>query len=743
MDEFIREDATIDSLTGKVWSVTMLRQGFNKDRSRFYSEEALRSFASLANMQSVPCMADHMSPTEFMQHPAGSVKEVVGGYSNVAYDPTSKTVRGELNFLEEGNPYPHIPKAVKEAHEGGMPTLYQISINARPGMRRRTQVQGYNTELVDSFTRITSTDLVTHGGAGGTIDAILEDERGEDMTKEELEAAMKDLTPEQLKEFIEANHPELLTVTETEEPGPDDNVTEVVETPDFSAMVTEAVTAAVTPLKEENDRLSSEMKKTQLNVQLDADGSKLPELVVTRIKNEIGDGRIIEAENLKSRIEEEAQIYSAIANVPAMTDFGEMAEGDRNEDHLAKAFIATFKGSEYEGVKPLSGIQEMYHRASEMSGRRVPYLPKNVLATQIIKESKNYDSAGMMEQLNAAGMGNSNVQEAINMSSFGVLLGDSMNKAFLDLYAGLEEMYGDWRKILSKFQEVSRFDEFPVSRLGLYGRYPIVLEGGTYNPGATVTEEAIRLQVVKTGRTEALTMEAIADDDLGKLQSIPMRLAHGGHLGRYRDIFDMFRENNGAGPTMPYNSRTMLHDNNYNKPSGFQQFSSAAAYSGFLKMRQNRDQDSDETNLGIKARYVIVPLGILSQANQVYEQDYEHVPVSGAGSSPPTNTNTETMNKNYAKGLMEPMDIPYWGGTGASNSNWYLVADPGMYDTIQMNYYTGHANPQIETQDGSQSDTVFYTETLVIKSRDIRDQKVVDHRAFYGSFASANTSTNN
>ena len=756
MNDFITESATFGEPTGKGWEVTMLREGFNKDRSRFYTESALRSFADLANAQSVPCMADHMSPQQFMQHPAGSVKEIVGGYTNVAYDPSLKVVKGELNFLEKGNPYPHIPEAIKESHERGMPNLYQISINARPGVRTRTSVNGVSTERVDSFTRITSTDLVTHGGAGGTIDAILENE-GDNMTKEELEAAMKDLSPEELKQFVEENHPDMLqnvqesdtppdpdeNVTEDDSPPSEGNVTETDNAADSAAQIQEAVTAAIAPFQQQNAELRADLTKRDLKAQLEASGNKLPELVATRISNEIGDGRITESEALDTRIKEEEQIYQSLASVPAMIDFGTPPEGERGEDFLKKQFVATFKGEEYEGVKPLSGIHEMYARAAEMDGRRMPFVPKDVLSRQIIKESKNYDSAGMLEQLNAAGFGNGNVTESINMSSFGVLLGDSMNKAFLDIYAGVEELYGAYRKVISSFKEVNRFDEYPISRLGLYGRYPVVREGATYNPGPTVTEEAVKLKVVKYGRTEALTMEAIADDDLGKLQSIPQRLAHGGVLGRYRDTFDLITSN----PYMPYDGAAsdatkLFSPQHYNVAVNSSNDITAAnltssnAYEAFLKMQQNRDQDSDETNLGIRARYILVPTGSYATAQQLYEQDYEHVPAATTDKYP------ETMNMNYAKGRMEPLMVLYWGGTSVSDSAWYLVGDPSLYDTIAMHYYTGHAQPQIETQDGAQSDTQFYTETLVIKSRDIRDQKVLDHRAFYWNGRTQPTNNN-
>ncbi len=43
-----------------------------------------------------------------------------------------------------------------------------------------------------------------------------------------------------------------------------------------------------------------------------------------------------------------------------------------------------------------------------------------------------------------------------------------------------------------------------------------------------------------------------------------------------------------------------------------------------------------------------------------------------------------------------------------STSHWYLLADPMMYDTIEVQYLDGNPNPVLEQQDGWNVDGVEF-----------------------------------
>ena len=89
----------------------------------------------------------------------------------------------------------------------------------------------------------------------------------------------------------------------------------------------------------------------------------------------------------------------------------------------------------------------------------------------------------------------------------------------------------------------------------------------------------------------------------------------------------------------------------------------------------------------------------------------------------------------FVQGMVEIMDIPDWKGDDVSDSNWYLVSDPGKFDTIVMHYWSGYATPRIETLAG---ENWFYSDTMDVKVSDAWALKVADYRTFFGSVDSNN-----
>lgn len=746
-----------DELTGKAWRVTLIRKGFNSSRTRFYTTESLQSLAAIGNVQGVKAFPDHPSARESQARPERSVKDIVGWYSDLKYEEESESVTGSLNLLES-SPYPHIGSAMKEAHERGNPGLFQLSIRAL-GESKRGRVEGNLTNIYSSFTLFPSTDIVTMAGAGGSVDQINESENTNKetgaMEPNEVAEYLKGLTPEEAKKIIEESQPGVLeapaeTTVTTPVVEPAAAETAVQETQTIVAEVPEELTKAI---QEANDATAAAtaakaaFDKANLVAKVAVDGVRLPEIIQTRLKSQVESGTITEESALKTMIEEEQTLYDSIVaeSRPKMTIFKtEDADGKKlgNKPLQDAMFAMLTKKPEHEGTKAFTGLKDAYYAHQQYEGKPfTPSLTGMALAQEIISESMGYASEGIAGDPAArAQIGGSFVQEAVTMSSFAVLLGDSMNKAFLDSYRGVDEKLKAYRTILSDFKGVSRFDTYPYSRVGGYPTLPIVAEGATYNQLPTPTEEAVTLRIRKRGGTESLTMESIADDDLGKLQRIPEKLARAASLTRYRAVFDLFRANNGSGPEMPYDSTNLFHNNHKNKFGAHNDLSYTTINSAWVAMQRQLDQDAVQMNLWVEPKYLIVPTPIYPLAKQLLSQEYEHSPRQANGGAPGGGA---LMNASTIKGMLEPLHVPYLGGTNLGNSNWYVVADPSMYDTIIFHHYTGFEEPQITTQSNEQSEARFFSDRLIIKVWDIWDVKVADHRTFYGSIDGGNNAVFN
>ncbi|RLJ01535.1 MAG: hypothetical protein DRP08_05390 [Candidatus Aenigmatarchaeota archaeon] len=69
----------------------------------------------------------------------------------------------------------------------------------------------------------------------------------------------------------------------------------------------------------------------------------------------------------------------------------------------------------------------------------------------------------------------------------------------------------------------------------------------------------------------------------------------------------------------------------------------------------------------------------------------------------------------------------------SDENDWYLVADPKMYDTIEIGFLGGKEEPEIFVQDQPSIGSVFSADKVYYKIRHIYGGDVLDHRTFYGS----------
>jgi hypothetical protein len=90
---------------------------------------------------------------------------------------------------------------------------------------------------------------------------------------------------------------------------------------------------------------------------------------------------------------------------------------------------------------------------------------------------------------------------------------------------------------------VSDFRQQKRIRIGGYGNLPAVAENGPYNALASPTDEQATYAVSKRGGTETISLETIANDDVGVIRRIPMSLGVAAARTLYEFIFDFMRTN--------------------------------------------------------------------------------------------------------------------------------------------------------------------------------------------------------
>lgn len=290
--------------------------------------------------------------------------------------------------------------------------------------------------------------------------------------------------------------------------------------------------------------------------------------------------------------------------------------------------------------------------------------------------------------------------EAIGQGTFASILGDAVNRALIREYNAAAER-GMWRAFC-EVVNVTNFRAQKRGRLGGYGSLPEVSENGAYAALTTPTDEQASYSVSKRGGTETISLEAIANDDVGLIRRIPVALANAAHRTLFAYVTD-FLKNNGA----IYDTKTLFHaDHNNIGTAALDAESFAAAR---LAIRKQTEKDSAAV-LGLSLRHMFIPPELEETAFNLFQRNTSNEP-----------TFIESVNP-----LIHV--VPHW----TDANNWFATADAMQAPVMELGFYGGE-EPQIFVADSPTAGSMFNNDQLVMKIRHIYAGAVVDYRPAYGA----------
>ena len=176
-------------------TVTIIKAGFNTDKSRYYPADMLKRDYKVFEGQKM--YADHPTEEEDKALPERSIKNT--GWVAVLKDVTcdeNGTVTGIAEIIE-----PWLMTKLATLRDKKLLSEMGISINAL-GNASKAKVDGAETLVIEEFTGCRSVDFVTEPGAGGSV-TFYESDRNRDVDLIEL-AALKEYRPDLVK-AIEAD----------------------------------------------------------------------------------------------------------------------------------------------------------------------------------------------------------------------------------------------------------------------------------------------------------------------------------------------------------------------------------------------------------------------------------------------------------------------------------------------------------------------------------------------------------
>jgi hypothetical protein len=437
----------------------------------------------------------------------------------------------------------------------------------------------------------------------------------------------------------------------------------------------------------------SEAKKLLCEAQLQnaLAKSKLPEIVKDKIKKQFS-GKIFESKELEDAMKLEQKVLAELN--PAVIDNGGADRLEVTRDALDKSE----KQLEYMLLSPLA-------KSKLTEAEKQDY--KNHGAGEMYSVKEWYRN--LTGDFNVTGVRQSKglLSEALVTTDFASIFKNALNKSMVMEYRF--SAYNDnWRKLVSEIVPRQDFKTNTVTRMGGYGNLPVVAENNPYTAADSPTDEEITYAIRKRGYIETITREMIVNDDLGAIRKIPIRMGQAAGRTIYEFVFDLIISN----PVMDYDGVALFHANHGGNLLAVALDSTSLANARSI-MRNQTELDSGK-KIGIKPKYLLVPAELDKTA-------YELTTIAYGLNNP--------VPEFHQTWQIEPITIAH---TTDAN-NWYLVADPMEFPTIEIGFLHGREEPELFVSDLPTQGSYFTNDQIKFKIRHEYDGDVLDHRSFVGS----------
>lgn len=645
----------------RVFRVRIISAGDSKNNRR-YPARVLQESVGL--YEGAKAYDHHRTDAELR---SSTINGLVGYYRNV--EASGDGLDGDLCLLPSATHTAEALDATLAAQAAGLPPLVGISHDAvtftRPIAVGRRRLQ----EAV-SIAKVNSADVVADPAAGGKATRVLAggieetdpEDSGESneeddvpLTSQTVLAALKDASPEDLAAV---------------------GLSKASETPDppVATPTTEAVEECV-------DKASF---IGGLMIERKVESAGLPPTVAAQLATSMPD-RITEAD-VDGQI---AAIKSAlgVAERSGLAPTSTAQVVKESQDKVVEGLDKMFNGD-------YSVFRSFKQAHAAFTGYRPRSWGEDENRTILRESAGNYYDSSMR------------TTESLTSSSWAEVLGDSVTRKMVADYN--QPSLQSWRAIVSDIVPVNDFRTQRRTRVGGYGELPVVNQGAPYQPLTSPTDEEATYALEKKGGTEDLTLEMIANDDIGSIRKIPQRLGLAAARTLHNFVWTFLTSN----PTL-YDTVAFFHATHANTTAV------ALSQSGLSTLRQKmRDQTGygDTSNiLSLVPKYLIVPNELEELAFQLCSSAVA-IPSTPAGPS-----DTPNLHRN-----MEPIVVDYF----TDANDWFTVADPNLCPTIEMGFYQGRQEPELFTQSDSNVGSAFNSDTITHKIRHIYKGAVIEYRGF-------------
>ncbi|TVO70903.1 hypothetical protein FHP88_15730 [Sedimenticola selenatireducens] len=665
--------------TGHKYRICIIQAGTSKNRNH-YTDTALKQAVSDRVFEGMRVFVK--SDDEHIRMKGKDVRNLIGRVTETVFVPGKGSDQGSVEgILEMLNSSGEIASKVHEAVKRNMASdLFGFSIDA--DVRAKKAPGGI--QVISKFTKAHSLDLIVEPSAGGgiinVIEAVIEEEEHANMAlRQRMIEAIKGRNGGALPEGLDIENEEavLEAYSNLNKHTADDEKSQGAG--QGAAVVGQGQPAGTSGVTQNDLSNAMRMVEARSHARVAIAESGLPDKAKARLNRQFADAESFSVTQVTEAIREEREYLASVTESGKPHGLGGdhlQAGEDRSEkvERMLEAF--------FDPDKPAGSFKQIYIDITGDKG--------------VSGLTQDCD----MQRLREA-VGESRIREAVSAATFGNVLGNSITRAMLREY-GMEDQWSDWRW-LTDIVSVTDFRTQERTRMGGYGDLPVVAQNGSYDPLTTPGDEKATYALEKKGGSETLSLEAIANDDVGVIQRIPLKMAVASKRTLYKFVLAFLDAN----PTI-YDTTALFTVGHGNLGSAAL---SATSYAARRLAMLNQAELSSNEKLGLVMRHLAVPSDLEETSFDLFVR----------------NTNNDETFVQSRKPTVHV--VPHW----TDANNWFGTADKREIPLIELGFYNGKEEPELFIQDNPSQGSLFSNDQIKYKIRHIYKGAVMDFRGFQGS----------
>ncbi|MEE8305794.1 MAG: hypothetical protein V3R81_00940 [Gammaproteobacteria bacterium] len=714
--------------TGKEWEVTIIGaespddvrdiNGVEYIKSKnglYYSATALASSAPL--WEGIKVYDNHIPDDEYPKK-AGRrsvAEEWIGTLVKPVWDAAAKKLKATFKVVDKA-----LSAKLLAAHDAKVLDTIGLSIDTVPQRATAYDADGKSLSLMQGFKKIWSADLVAEPAAGGgfnrliasvnediEIDEIQDEQQENIMTPEEIKAALAEGLAEGLasiKEFatrldaLEASNQQEAEGAEEDTESEDAAATEADDSADEDGQEDTPDKSAQESLVDERFR----QMESGLALERTINQAKLSEASEALARQAYGNRTFDQADLDK--------FIGGVQESQAASDPTGRVTGAGATKPAVKVGLDASDKYELAVMRKIMGDREF--RAIESNE---DYDVKSRVTESYkawIKDSRpNIDARRLShifyEMLGGDPFQSDRAYEAVTTSNMSSIVKNTLNLKLAADYSQREQW---WTPFVVE-EEVDNLDDATLVRVYGVNTLSKVSPGAPYQELDWEDEEEVSI-FQKRGNYIGVHLEALLQDKLNMIRSIPSRLANSWFNTLSDLVADVFTTNTAAGPVLGTTGALFNATAPTTAGGHGNLLTTALSYGAYSAARTAMMKQTDKTlgtgrKLLITPRYLLVPVDLEATAEEIRTSTL--VPAQSGGAT----TGGQFQTESQFAGQFQTIVVPPWTDT----NNWALVADKAAFPAIYLIFLRGARVPSLFTSDQETQGSMFTNDELRYKVR--------------------------